>query len=120
MSRVRRVWPLPFGLGVLAVGCLVIAPLPVTAGVWLVLAVVGAWAIVRAGARAARTVARGTLLAALALAAYGLFVMAMQARSAARGGGLVGGLGEMLVALAVVLGVLGAVALGLLARRREG
>jgi hypothetical protein len=60
------------------------------------------------------------LLAALALGGYGLIVMVMQARSATRGGGLLGGLGEALVALAVVLAVLAAGTLGLLARRREG
>ena len=56
---------------------------------------------------------------AAALAAMGFWMMEKQAASAARGGGLLGGLGEMTIGIAILIAVVGATLLFVSIRRKD-
>jgi hypothetical protein len=103
----------PAGLVAAAVSLIVVPP-PVAAGVGLAAAVL---VVVLGGA--SRVVGWLALAGALALVAYGVLVVEMQARSAARGGGLLGGLGELIVGLGLLLAGVSALALWRRGSRRE-
>jgi hypothetical protein len=104
----------PVGLVVAAVSLIVVPP-PMAVGVGVLAA--GLAALL---GRAGRVVGWVALGLSLALVAYGLLVVEMHARSAARGGGLLGGLGEAIVGVGLVLAGVSAATLGRRGPRREG